>query len=87
MIGIASKWFTADWPETAKFLNDDERAMLIARLASDTGGANMNNLDKRAWRRILRDWKIYVGSVMYFGVVNTGYSGSVCATSGHSPAP
>ena len=36
----------------------------------------MNRLDKVAARRIFRDPKIYLGIIMYFGVVNTGYAGS-----------
>jgi len=36
----------------------------------------MNHLDKRAARRIFRDPKIYLGTIMYFGIVNTGYAGS-----------
>jgi len=76
VIGIISKFFIADWPHQAKFLNEKERALLIARLASDAGDANMNRLDKRATKRIFSDWKIYCGVVMYFGVVNSGYSTS-----------
>lgn len=36
----------------------------------------MNHLDKRATRRIFSDVKIYLGTIMYFGIVNTGYAGS-----------
>ena len=36
----------------------------------------MNRLDKLAARRILRDPKIYLGTLAYFGIVNTGYAGS-----------
>jgi hypothetical protein len=36
----------------------------------------MNRLDKRAANRIFRDPKIYLGTLMYFGIVNTGYAGS-----------
>jgi hypothetical protein len=39
VIGVASKWWIPDWPENAKFLNDDERRLLLARLAQDTGEA------------------------------------------------
>lgn len=77
IIGIGSKFFTVDWPEKAKFLNDEERKMLMARLAEDGGEAKMDHLDKRAAKRVLTDWKIYCGTVIYFGVVNTGYAGSV----------
>ncbi|KAF2738263.1 MFS general substrate transporter [Polyplosphaeria fusca] len=76
VIGLVAKWWVTDWPETASFLNDEERALLIARLSADSGDAVMNRLDKRAWKRILRDPKIYLGIFMYLGVVNTGYAGS-----------
>ncbi|KAL5395127.1 hypothetical protein PMIN06_000402 [Paraphaeosphaeria minitans] len=76
VLGVVSKFWITDWPETAKFLTDDERALLIARLSADTGSATMNHLDKRAARRIFSDVKIYLGTVMYFGIVNTGYAGS-----------
>ncbi|KAJ3557628.1 hypothetical protein NPX13_g9888 [Xylaria arbuscula] len=74
--GVLSKWWITDWPETAKFLNDDERSLLLARLAQDTGEAKMDEFTPRARKRILSDWKIYVGTVAYLGIVNTGYSGS-----------
>lgn len=77
VVGAGSKFFTADWPETAKFLTDDERKMLVARLAQDHGEARMDHLNKRAARRIFSDWKIYCGVLMYLGIVNTGYAGSV----------
>ncbi|KAF2033251.1 MFS general substrate transporter [Setomelanomma holmii] len=74
--GIITKFWVTDWPETASFLNDQERALLIARLSADAGGAVMNRLDKRAAKRIFSDPKIYLGTLMYFGIVNTGYAGS-----------
>jgi MFS family permease len=76
VIGLASKFFIVDWPHQAKFLNETERALLIARLASDAGDANMDRLDKHATIRIFSDWKVYCGVIMYFGVVNSGYSTS-----------
>jgi len=76
VVGIASKWLIVDWPETAKFLNDEERALLVARLTLDAGEAQMNRLDKKAAKRIFSDWKIYCGVIMYMGVVNTGYATS-----------
>lgn len=66
-----------DWPETASFLTSSEREMLIQRLQDDIGGdTQLNTLNKRSLKRILSDWKIYVGAFMYMGVVNTGYSTS-----------
>ncbi|KAF2685922.1 MFS general substrate transporter [Lentithecium fluviatile CBS 122367] len=76
VIGVISKFWITDWPETASFLNEQERALLIARLSADSGDAVMNRMDKHAARRIFRDPKIYIGTLMYFGIVNTGYAGS-----------
>jgi cyanate permease len=75
-VGVASKWLIPDWPETAKFLNEDERRLLIARLSADVADAKMNRLDSSARRRVFGDWKIYCGIIMYMGIVNTGYATS-----------
>ncbi|KAF2993364.1 hypothetical protein E8E14_000085 [Neopestalotiopsis sp. 37M] len=76
VVGCVSKWWIVDWPETASFLSADERQVLILRLAQDTGEARMDHLDRTSAKRIATDWKIYAGTVAYFGVVNTGYAGS-----------
>jgi hypothetical protein len=65
--GLVTKLWVTDWPETASFLTEDERALLIARLSADTGDAVMNRLDKRAAKRIFSDPKIYFGTAAYFG--------------------
>ena len=72
VVALGAKWFIVDWPENAKFLTDDEKKLLIARLSLDVADAKMNRLDKRAAKRIFTDWKIYCGVVMYLGIVNNG---------------
>lgn len=79
VVGITAKWWIPDWPKSAGFLNGEERSQLVARLADDTGHACMDHLNKAAWKRILSDWKIYIGTLAYFGVVNNGYTCSVGA--------
>ncbi|KAB8271407.1 major facilitator superfamily domain-containing protein [Aspergillus minisclerotigenes] len=74
VIAAISKFIIVDWPESATFLNDDERALLLARLKEDQGEARMNRLDKKSMRRTFSDPKIYLGPIMYFGIVNTGYA-------------
>lgn len=66
VIAIVAKFLIPDWPESAKFLDSDERALLIRRLASDHAGgvAIMNRLDKSAARRVFSDGKIYLGYVL-----------------------
>jgi hypothetical protein len=75
-IALVSKFFIVDWPETCKFLTEEEKRLLVARLAADVGDAKMNRLDKRAAKRIFGDWKMYVGTLIYMGIVNTGYATS-----------
>ncbi|KAK4556377.1 hypothetical protein LTR86_006521 [Recurvomyces mirabilis] len=76
VVALCGKFFIVDWPEKAKFLTDDEKTLLIARLSADVADAKMNQLDKPAVRRIFTDWKMYVGTLMYLGIVNTGYATS-----------
>lgn len=64
IVGMIAKFWVVDWPQTTKFLSVEEKALLERKLAADSGGASsarMDRLDKRAWRRILLDWKIHVG--------------------------
>ncbi|KAJ5793781.1 hypothetical protein N7457_000380 [Penicillium paradoxum] len=72
--GVAAKFLIVDWPEVATFLTDEERALLLRRLAEDRGEALMNRFDKPAIKRTFSDPKIYLGALMYFGIVNTGYA-------------
>lgn len=73
---VAAKFLIPDWPETAKFLTEEERARVVARLSEDISDAHLSRLDKTAAKRIFSDWKIYLGIFMYMGALNTGYSSS-----------
>ncbi|KAH8820245.1 major facilitator superfamily domain-containing protein [Xylogone sp. PMI_703] len=75
---VVAKFAIIDWPENAKFLNEKEKQLLIQRLAHDgaSGIARMDRLDRPAVFRILRDWKIWVASVMYMSITVSGYSTS-----------
>ena len=64
------KFIIADWPEHAKFLSEDEKQLLRERNSRDDGGgARMDRLDGPAWKRIMSDWKLYVGSLIYLPLV------------------
>ena len=66
LIGILAFLIIPDWPETAKFLKQEERALLLSTLHEDSGPAVMNRLDKKAMKRAFSDWKIYLGLVLFF---------------------
>ncbi|KAK2760789.1 hypothetical protein FQN54_002027 [Arachnomyces sp. PD_36] len=76
VVAAVSKLVIVDWPETAGFLNEEERALLIRRLTDDSGAATMSKLNKKTAKRAFSDVKIYLGILMYFGIVNTGYATS-----------
>jgi hypothetical protein len=48
VVGFAARFWVCDWPETAKFLTEEERLILTTRLQVDSGEAVMNRLDKAA---------------------------------------
>ncbi|KAI4693049.1 uncharacterized protein J4E88_001420 [Alternaria novae-zelandiae] len=75
--GVIMYFWIPGWPEKAGFLNMEEKTLLLARLNADTGDAVMDRLDKKAAKRIFSDPKIYLGTLAYFGVVNTGTAGSI----------
>ena len=48
---------------------------MLSRSSKDIeGGTRMNRLNGAAWKRIMTDWKIYVGSLIYIGITVSGYS-------------
>ena len=58
---VFAKFLVVDWPAKAKFLTEDERALLFRRLDRDGGFAKMGRLDLKAVKRTFSDWKIWVG--------------------------
>ncbi|KMU83864.1 nicotinamide mononucleotide permease [Coccidioides immitis H538.4] len=70
-----TKVHIGDWAEQAKFLTEEEKQYVLARNSEDVGGgARMDRLDAEAWKRIMSDWKIYVGSMIYIGITVSGYA-------------
>ncbi|KAK2811321.1 hypothetical protein FQN50_002197 [Emmonsiellopsis sp. PD_5] len=76
VVAVISKFLIVDWPETSKFLTEDERKLLLSRLAEENKGAGMSRLDKAAVKRSFSDVKIYLGILMYAGIVNSSYATS-----------
>lgn len=77
-LALIAVFLIVDWPEQTKFLTADEKILLQRRLAADVGDADacrMDTLNKFAYMRILRDWKIWLGSFIYMGIGTTGYAG------------
>lgn len=59
VMSVVSYFWLVDWPADAKFLNDEERKVLLNRLSiNDEGEARMDTFN---WRRCVRDWKVWLG--------------------------
>ncbi|KAF4635414.1 hypothetical protein G7Y89_g2683 [Cudoniella acicularis] len=66
-----AKILIVDWPEDAKFLTSEEKALLKKRLDEDKGNevSRMDRLDRNSMKRMAKDWKIYVGHRYTFTIV------------------
>ncbi|PBK69250.1 MFS general substrate transporter [Armillaria solidipes] len=66
--GIASFWIIQDFPDTAKFLSEEERTVVVRRLQGDDQfSAAGEKLKMKYIVQSLVDWKTYVGIVVYAG--------------------
>lgn len=61
IIAALAYFVIPDWPQTAKFLKENDRNLLIRRLALDVEEARMDHWDKTTARRVFGDIKIYLG--------------------------
>lgn len=61
IFAAASKPLIADWPETSRFLTEDERQLLVKRLTQGIPEESGNHSDVKARRRTFTDWKLYLG--------------------------
>lgn len=67
-------FFATDFPEEARWLSDDERAFVKARLAEDIGDPQLDV--QPTWRNVfgvLMDFKVILGGLMYFGLIVASY--------------
>ena len=59
LMSIVAYFWLVDWPVDSKWLNDEERKVLLARLSiGNEGDARM---DRFNWRRCVTDWKVWLG--------------------------
>lgn len=67
-------FFIADFPEDAKFLKENERQFLKAKLEFDVGASGAEiPLDLKGVGRVFKEWKIYMAGLMYFCLIIPAY--------------
>jgi MFS family permease len=63
-----------DFPERSRWLTEEEREFVVARLRSDQGSSAVERpITVRDVVNVFRDWKVFVGGFMYFGLVVPAY--------------
>ncbi|KAG7093082.1 hypothetical protein E1B28_009370 [Marasmius oreades] len=76
--GVASFWLVQDFPDTAKFLSEAERTVIIRRLQGDDQfSAAGEEFRWKYIRQSLLDWKTYVGMIIHCGCVMPQYTFSL----------
>ncbi|KAK0620765.1 major facilitator superfamily domain-containing protein [Immersiella caudata] len=76
-LAIVAYFVVADWPEQNRFLSSEEKALLKRRMEADVGDlCRMDTLNKFAVTRIVSDYKVWLGGLMYMGVSVAGLSGT-----------
>ncbi|KAI2463084.1 MFS general substrate transporter [Annulohypoxylon bovei var. microspora] len=68
VFGFASFWMVHDFPDQARFLSDDDRIRVVRRLKLD----QQSSAEHEEWKMSyliagLKDWKMWLGMVIYMG--------------------
>ena len=70
--GVLSLWIIQDFPDTAKFLTEEERTLVIRRLQQDAQFSAAGETFKFKYLvKSLKDWKTWVGSEIWCSCVNS----------------
>jgi hypothetical protein len=73
LLSFGGFWVIPDFPEEAKFLTEAEREFVIAKLQKDIGPSAYEHLSWRKIGVVFKDWKIWVGGLMYLGLIVPAY--------------
>lgn len=76
-LAVVASFVVIDWPEQTRYLCAAEKELLRRRLAADGGDAcRMDRLNRFAFGLIVRDYKIWLASLVYMGISVAGLSGT-----------
>ncbi|KEY74299.1 hypothetical protein S7711_00456 [Stachybotrys chartarum IBT 7711] len=78
LIGVASFWMVHDFPNEATFLSAEDKARVLLRLQADKQASAMHEDFKMTYFwQACKDWKTYVGMLVYMGPLMPLYSFSL----------
>lgn len=58
---MISPFILVDWPSKCRGFTQDELERIQRWASQDTGSYRMDTLDRHSLKRIVLDWKIYLG--------------------------
>ncbi|KAJ9299963.1 hypothetical protein DTO217A2_8069 [Paecilomyces variotii] len=73
---FAIVWFFCipDFPEDVKWMNEEERAFIKAKLEADSGNsAHHIQIGFKDVVKVFKDYKVIIGGLMYFGLIVPAY--------------
>jgi len=76
-VGLFCWWMVFDWPETARFLTEDDKIRLQRRIIQDRQGHAAEGFDKKYIFEAIKDWKTYGYMVIYMGCLCPLYAFSL----------
>jgi MFS family permease len=91
VVAVVFFFFIPSFPEDAKWLTEEERSYVKARLQVDQGrSAAERKITLSDVGRFFTDYKVYIGGLMYFGLIVPAYgyaffAPSIITTYGYGP--
>ena len=91
VVAISFFWLIPDFPEDAKWLSEEEKLYVKARLQDDQGKSALERrITPRDVLNCFKDYKFFLGGLMYFGLIVPAYgyayfAPSIIQSYGYSP--
>ena len=74
VLAFAAFFIISDFPEDAKWLAEDERAYVKARLKQDQGKSGAEHIVTfHDVLDVFKDYKVFLGGIMYFSLIVPAY--------------
>jgi hypothetical protein len=75
VVSAAFFFVLPDFPEDSKWLSDEERTYVINRLRSEQGASAVERkMGAKDVANVFKDYKVFLGGFMYFGLIVPAYS-------------
>ncbi|KAG0250047.1 hypothetical protein BG011_008700 [Mortierella polycephala] len=74
LLTLVTYFFLEDFPETARFLSEDEKSLAVMRLKIDAGPATETEFSWKQFNSVFTDWKVYMHMITYILSASPLYS-------------